>query len=92
MIEQGLGDFDLGRLADSAYVDRADIVQYVGPPSRDAIYFILRSCVIELIRAGIIRPIVSFTVLASFSTCGSTQVHISTSCVCKRQILDMFGF
>ncbi|CAE6471588.1 unnamed protein product [Rhizoctonia solani] len=42
---------------DSAYVDRADIVQYVGPPSRDAIYFILRSCVIEIIRAGIIRPI-----------------------------------
>ncbi|CAE6411844.1 unnamed protein product [Rhizoctonia solani] len=42
---------------DSAYVDRADIVQYVGPPSRDAIYFILRSCVIELARAGIIRPI-----------------------------------
>jgi hypothetical protein len=44
---------------DSAYVDRADIVQYVGPPSRDAIYFILRSCVIELVRAGIIRAIVS---------------------------------
>ncbi|CAE6522599.1 unnamed protein product [Rhizoctonia solani] len=42
---------------DSAYVDRADIVQYVGVPSRDAIYFILRSCVTELIRAGIIRPI-----------------------------------
>ncbi|KAH7343398.1 thyroid receptor-interacting protein 13 [Rhizoctonia solani] len=42
---------------DSAYVDRADIVQYIGPPSRDAIYFILRSCVIELVRAGIIRPI-----------------------------------
>ncbi|CAE6531253.1 unnamed protein product [Rhizoctonia solani] len=42
---------------DSAYVDRADIVQYVGSPSRDAIYFILRSCVIELIRASIIRPI-----------------------------------
>ncbi|QRW16380.1 AAA family ATPase [Rhizoctonia solani] len=42
---------------DSAYVDRADIVQYVGPPSRNAIYFILRSCVIELIRAGIIRAI-----------------------------------
>lgn len=46
---------------DSAYVDRADIVQYVGLPSRDAIYFILRSCVIELARAGIIRPIVLLT-------------------------------
>ncbi|KAJ1309044.1 hypothetical protein OPQ81_004725 [Rhizoctonia solani] len=46
---------------DSAYVDRADIVQYIGPPSRDAIYFILRSCVIELIKAGIIRPIETLT-------------------------------
>ncbi|CUA69116.1 Pachytene checkpoint protein 2 homolog [Rhizoctonia solani] len=34
---------DLGKWIDSAYVDRADIVQYVGPPSRDAIYFILRN-------------------------------------------------
>ncbi|CAE6535110.1 unnamed protein product [Rhizoctonia solani] len=40
---------DLGKWIDSAYVDRTDIVQYVGPPSRDAIYFILRSCVVELI-------------------------------------------
>ncbi|KAG8716232.1 hypothetical protein FRC11_006626 [Ceratobasidium sp. 423] len=47
---------------DSAYVDRADIVQYIGPPSRDAIYFILRSCVIELIKAGIIRPIETLSV------------------------------
>ncbi|QRV72868.1 AAA family ATPase [Ceratobasidium sp. AG-Ba] len=42
---------------DSAYVDRADIVQYVGLPSREAIYFILQSCVAELVRTGIIRPI-----------------------------------
>ncbi|KAB5596327.1 Thyroid receptor-interacting protein [Ceratobasidium theobromae] len=42
---------------DSAYVDRADIVQYIGPPSRNAIYYILRSCVTELVRVGIIRPI-----------------------------------
>ncbi|KAG8699357.1 hypothetical protein FRC08_005362 [Ceratobasidium sp. 394] len=42
---------------DSAYVDRADIVQYVGLPSRDAIYFILQSCIAEFVRTGIIRPI-----------------------------------
>ncbi|KAG9104710.1 hypothetical protein FRC06_011604 [Ceratobasidium sp. 370] len=42
---------------DSAYVDRADIVQYVGLPSRDAIYFILQSCVAEFVRTGILRPI-----------------------------------
>jgi hypothetical protein len=39
-------------------VDRADIVQYVGLPPREAIYWILRSCLVELVRAKIISPIV----------------------------------
>ncbi|CAE7120219.1 unnamed protein product [Rhizoctonia solani] len=60
---------------DSAYVDRADIVQYVGPPSRDAIYFILRSCVIELIRAGIIRPIETPPIEEAHANEGSSEPH-----------------
>lgn len=39
---------------DLAFVDRADIKQYIGPPSAAARYFILRSCVAELVRAGIV--------------------------------------
>lgn len=39
---------------DLAFVDRADIKQYIGPPSPSAIYGIYRSCLHELIRAGII--------------------------------------
>lgn len=39
---------------DLAFVDRADIKQYIGLPSPAAIYKIYTSCISELIRAGII--------------------------------------
>jgi len=35
---------------DNAFLDRADIRQYIGLPSVDGIYQILYSCVIELIK------------------------------------------
>ncbi|XP_078433621.1 pachytene checkpoint-like protein [Wolffia australiana] len=41
---------------DIAFVDRADIKAYVGPPPLPARYEILRSCVQELIRARVIVP------------------------------------
>lgn len=44
---------------DSAYVDRADIVQYVGLPATEAVYTILASCINELGRTGIVSPVVS---------------------------------
>ncbi|XP_056175220.1 pachytene checkpoint protein 2 homolog isoform X1 [Syzygium oleosum] len=39
---------------DVAFVDRADIKAYIGPPTLQARYEILRSCVQELMRAGIL--------------------------------------
>ena len=39
---------------DVAFLDRADIKQYIGPPNQKACYNILRSCLIELVRVGII--------------------------------------
>ncbi|PIA51665.1 hypothetical protein AQUCO_01100492v1 [Aquilegia coerulea] len=39
---------------DVAFVDRADIKAYVGPPTVQARYEILRSCLQELIRTGIL--------------------------------------
>ncbi|XP_022137638.1 pachytene checkpoint protein 2 homolog [Momordica charantia] len=39
---------------DIAFVDRADIKAYVGPPTLEARYEILRSCLQELIRTGIL--------------------------------------
>jgi len=41
---------------DLAFVDRADIKQYIGLPSAAARYVILTSCVYELMRVGIISP------------------------------------
>ncbi|KAK3792884.1 hypothetical protein RRG08_009045 [Elysia crispata] len=38
---------------DLAFVDRADIKQYIGPPSRRAIYYIYLSCLKELMREQI---------------------------------------
>ena len=40
---------------DAAFIDRADIKQYIGPPGPAARYEILRSCVHELCRAGLVR-------------------------------------
>lgn len=47
-------------VTDIAFVDRADIKAYVGPPTLQARYEILRSCLEELIRTGI---------LSSFEVC-----------------------
>lgn len=41
---------------DLAFVDRADIKQYIGLPSSAAIYSIYRSCIKELMKVGIIQP------------------------------------
>ncbi|KAI5014633.1 pachytene checkpoint protein 2 homolog [Hordeum vulgare subsp. vulgare] len=40
---------------DIAFVDRADIKAYVGPPTLQARYEILRSCIDELFRVGILK-------------------------------------
>lgn len=54
--------------ADIAFVDRADIKAYVGPPTLQARYEILHSCLKELIRTGI---------LSKFQVWFLTQVTIS---------------
>ena len=43
---------------DSAFVDRADIVQYIDLPPSEAIYVILRSCLVELVAKGVVAPVV----------------------------------
>jgi hypothetical protein len=41
---------------DLAFVDRADIKQYIGPPTPSAIYKIYLSCLNELMRVKAMRP------------------------------------
>ena len=39
---------------DVAFLDRADIKAFIGPPARSARYAILVSCVLELVRVGVV--------------------------------------
>lgn len=39
---------------DLAFIDRADLKLFFGPPGLSAVYKILSSCVTELMRAGIV--------------------------------------
>ncbi|KAJ3513330.1 hypothetical protein NLJ89_g3008 [Agrocybe chaxingu] len=48
---------NLVKAIDSAFVDRADIIQYVDLPSREAIYEILRTCLCEMILKGIVASV-----------------------------------
>eukprot|EP00606_Chrysophyceae_sp_TOSAG23-5_P000284 GSChrysophyteH2.ASY1.ANO1.696.1 assembled CDS len=43
---------------DAAFLDRVDLKVYLGPPGAQGVYLILRSCMAELMRAGIITPAV----------------------------------
>ena len=43
--------------ADVAFVDRADIKVFIGPPTVAARYVILHSCINELLRADIISMV-----------------------------------
>ncbi|KAG5654453.1 hypothetical protein H0H81_001952 [Sphagnurus paluster] len=48
---------NLVKAIDSAFVDRADIVQYVDLPSREAVYEILRTCLCEIVGKGIVATV-----------------------------------
>ncbi|KAF9649616.1 AAA-domain-containing protein [Thelephora ganbajun] len=46
---------NLPKAIDSAFVDRADIVQYIDLPPKEAIYQILHSCLLELIKRKLVQ-------------------------------------
>ncbi|KAG6335299.1 hypothetical protein ID866_3783 [Astraeus odoratus] len=48
---------NLAKAIDSAFVDRADIVQYIDLPPREAIYEILRSALCEFVAKGILQKV-----------------------------------
>ena len=47
---------NLAEAIDAAFVDRADIKLFVGLPSDQGRYAILRSCLLELMRVGLVSP------------------------------------
>lgn len=50
---------NLSNSIDNAFMDRADIKQYIGSPPPEAIYAILSSCLKELMRVKMISAVVS---------------------------------
>eukprot|EP00658_Telonema_sp_P-2_P066474 TRINITY_DN55487_c0_g1_i2.p1 TRINITY_DN55487_c0_g1~~TRINITY_DN55487_c0_g1_i2.p1 ORF type:complete len:413 (-),score=102.36 TRINITY_DN55487_c0_g1_i2:356-1594(-) len=63
---------NLTEAIDLAFVDRADIKQYIGPPSEMARYEILRSCIEELRRVGLISLAEGETELCAFNDLPTT--------------------
>ncbi|XP_026667957.1 pachytene checkpoint protein 2 homolog isoform X4 [Ceratina calcarata] len=47
---------NLSEAIDLAFIDRADIKQYIGPPTHQAIYKIYASCLKELMRVKLMEP------------------------------------
>lgn len=64
---------------DLAFIDRADIKQYIGLPSPPAIYRILLSCLQELVKKQVIVPAEQLLDLATLSAMppGSTAARLS---------------
>lgn len=74
---------------DLAFVDRADIKQYIGLPSVVACYNIITSCIQELMRVGIITPkqnILDFRVVEEMKdhSIEATRTSIALYDTCKR--------
>ena len=42
---------------DTAFIDRADIVQFIDLPPREAIYAILRTCLMEMMSKKVVEPV-----------------------------------
>ncbi|GAA6025308.1 hypothetical protein JCM11491_002443 [Sporobolomyces phaffii] len=48
---------NLSSAIDNAFIDRADIKQYIGLPPTAAVYWILQTCLNEIMRAGLVPPV-----------------------------------
>ncbi|XP_058878320.1 pachytene checkpoint protein 2 homolog [Acipenser ruthenus] len=62
---------------DLAFVDRADIKQYIGPPSPAAIFKIYLSCLDELMKCQIIYPRQQLLTLRELETLGFLENKVS---------------
>ncbi|CAJ1062110.1 pachytene checkpoint protein 2 homolog [Xyrichtys novacula] len=62
---------------DLAFVDRADIKQYIGPPSEKGIYNIYLSCLEELMKCQIINPRQQLFTMYELETMGFRKSEVS---------------
>ncbi|XP_047217749.1 pachytene checkpoint protein 2 homolog [Girardinichthys multiradiatus] len=71
---------------DLAFVDRADIKQYIGPPSVKGIYNIYLSCLEELMKCQIIYPRQQLFTMYELETMGFAQSEVSEHSLKLRNI------
>ena len=61
---------------DTAFIDRADVKQYIGPPNHPARFTILAGALEELMRVGIITPACR---VPSFDECAAAAATAETA-------------
>uniref|UniRef100_A0A3Q3M7G7 Pachytene checkpoint protein 2 homolog n=1 Tax=Mastacembelus armatus TaxID=205130 RepID=A0A3Q3M7G7_9TELE len=71
---------------DLAFVDRADIKQYIGPPSEKGIYNIYLSCLEELMKCQIIYPRQQLFTMFELETMGFAESEVSEHSLNLRHI------
>lgn len=82
---------NLTKKVDAALLDRADIKAFVGLPSRHARYEILRTCLQELQRSGIIASGPLPQPYTDLEPCGSDSDQICSSLVSVAEACDGFS-
>ncbi|XP_023131241.1 pachytene checkpoint protein 2 homolog isoform X2 [Amphiprion ocellaris] len=71
---------------DLAFVDRADIKQYIGPPSEKGIYNIYLSCLEELMKCQVIYPRQQLFTMFELETMGFAKSEVSELSLTLRNI------
>lgn len=80
----------LSLVLDSAFLDRADLIQFIGRPSQNAVYAILVSCFRELMRVHLIEPTVSGWVVSVKSNFSLVTTFYSQSMLMVMLVIMSF--
>ncbi|GAA5954754.1 hypothetical protein JCM8115_005518 [Rhodotorula mucilaginosa] len=70
---------NLSEAIDNAFIDRADIKQYIDLPPTAAIYWILRSCLLEIMRVGLVPevPLMDHKTVEAYRSAGTSAAESS---------------
>ena len=74
----------LTKEVDPAFVDRADIVEYVDYPPPEAVYMILSGCFEEMARKGLVKQDYNLQSWSSMSIRHNTSIEIEDSAKLQR--------
>jgi SpoVK/Ycf46/Vps4 family AAA+-type ATPase len=82
---------NLTECIDVAFLSRADIRQFVGPPSERARYAILKSCIDELVDKGLVQPGYDLLDIEDCGKFDATMIATFKSTVVLRQAAQASG-